>query len=237
MHASSGSMPAEAEAAQDLQFLREAIQAQRDAEIVESRRDAAGPLLLAKADRGVPEGFYRISLKGCLADRLKAIGVSKPDQSLNDIQHALRIISRRQIDYFQEKADWRHMQTPHGVFIWGPERPDFSNGATIYVVERDAASVEAKCIDGSLEPQSKHAIVSAEFINLFRGIAEEWREFLDERPGPIPAAGRSRYKEMHTNEIWWYAHPHYEGVRVSCGDMHEHDLLFRLGKSMRFMFS
>ena len=74
--------------------------------------------------------------------------------------------------------EWRTVTTMTGAFHWGPERPSFANGAVVFLHPRDCAIVRK----GELLLQSKHAVVSAEYMQLFGTAMKECETCVP--PGP-----------------------------------------------------
>ena len=93
--------------------------------------------------------------------------------------------------------------TTTGTFHWGPERPSFANGAVLYLTERDCSVVEGWCRTNLLQLQSKHAVVSAEYMRLYGAAMRDCERH-------VPPNKRYAAKRANTiNELSWFEAPQY----------------------------
>ena len=93
--------------------------------------------------------------------------------------------------------------TTTGTFHWGPERPSFANGAVLYLTERDCSVVEGWCRTNLLQLQSKHAVVSAEYLRLYGTPMRDCARH-------VPHNKRFAAKRANTiNELSWFEAPQY----------------------------
>ena len=85
------------------------------------------------------DGIWILELKGHLSHRLEILGVEeKTEEALWPDQLRFRRIAELQQDSFSDKCGWRTVGTQSGAHEHGPERPDWSNGAQIFLEPKHA---------------------------------------------------------------------------------------------------
>ena len=157
----------------------------------------------------IAKGFYIFVMKGCLSTRLRTIGVAAPGQAhLTANQIALRAVAKVQASYFTTGDDWRRVTTPTGAFCWGPERPDFAGGAIVFLSPRDCPKIEQWCRTGVAWLQSKHTVVSSEYMPLFGNTLSE--SDLSVPPGPKNSRVKFMARQACMIEnVSWFRSPEY----------------------------
>ena len=116
------------------------------------------------------------------------------------------------------------MTTITGTFHWGPERPSFANGAVVFLTPRDCPIVENWCRTKAVQLQSKHAVVSAEYMQLFGAALRECEKYVP----PGPDEGRQRFitrRATTINELSWFGAPHYVECMMRVADIESHHSL------------
>ena len=170
-------------------------------------------------------GFYIFVMKGSLDIRLRTLGVGSPGQKdLSGCQLLLRLVAKIQMGCFTEGQDWRMVTTITGTYHWGPERPSFANGAVVYLHPRDCPTLEEWCRTKQVTLQSKHAVVSAEYMPLFGAALRESEKCVP----PCPDDGRQRFmtrRASTVNELSWFAAPEYVERLMRVDDMESHQSL------------
>ena len=123
-------------------------------------------------------------------------------------------------------AEWRTVTTMTGAFHWGPERPSFANGAVVFLKPRDCPVFERWCRRKEVQLQSKHAVVSAEYMQLFGTAMRECEKCVP----PGPDNGRERFitrRAITINELSWFAAPRYVERLMRVADIESrHSLSF-----------
>ena len=111
-----------------------------------------------------------------------------------------------------------------GTFYWGPERPSFANGAVVFLKPRDCAVLEHWCRTKEVQLQSKHAVVSAEYMQLFGAAMRECEKCVP----PCHDEGRQRFitrRASTINELSWFAAPEYSEHMMRALDIESHHSL------------
>ena len=170
-------------------------------------------------------GFYIFVMKGSLDIRLRTLGVGSPGQTdLSGCQLLLRLVAKIQMGCFTEGQDWRMVTTITGPHHWGPERPSFANGAVVYLHPRDCPTLEEWCRTKQVTLQSKHAVVSAEYMPLFGAAMRECENCVP----PGPDNGRERFitrRASTINELSWFGAPQYVERLMRVADIESHHSL------------
>ena len=171
------------------------------------------------------EGFYIFVMKGSLDIRLRTLGVGSPGQhGLTRWQLLLRLAAKIQMGSFTNGEDWRMVTTITGTFHWGPERPSFANGAVVFLTPRDCSVLEHWCRTKAVQLQSKHAVVSAEYMQLFGAAMRECEKCVP----PGPDNGRERFitrRASTINELSWFGAPQYVEHMMRVPDIESHHSL------------
>ena len=111
-----------------------------------------------------------------------------------------------------------------GTFYWGPERPSFANGAVVFLKPRDCAVLEHWCRTKEVQLQSKHAVVSAEYMQLFGTAMRECEKCVP--PGPDNSRERFITRRASTiNELSWFGAPQYVERLMRVADIESHHSL------------
>ena len=114
-----------------------------------------------------------------------------------------------------------------GTFHWGPERPSFANGAVVFLTRRDAPVLEEWCRTKEVQLQSKHAVVSAEYMPLFGTVLEDCERHVP--PGPDNGDnGREMYitrRASTINELSWFKATRYAECQMRVADIEDHHSL------------
>ena len=114
--------------------------------------------------------------------------------------------------------------TMYGAFHWGPERPSFANGAVVFLHPRDCPTLEEWCRTKAVQLQSKHAVVSAEYMQLFGAAMRECEKCVP----PGPDNGRERFitrRAATINELSWFGAPQYVERLMRVADIESHHSL------------
>ena len=180
------------------------MEAQLAAFFTEDNDTGANNVELGYSTEGFMPGVYVFELKGSTAQRLEMLGSASPGQiGLSQNQMKLRRLARAQNQSFTVTYDWRQVVTDFGTYVWGPDRPTFTNGAPCYLMHRDAGNVEEACRAGRLQLMSKHVIASAEYIPLIvaalsedTGVRRSRKRYLFSRAG-------------HPDKVYWYRYHQY----------------------------
>ena len=170
-------------------------------------------------------GFYIFVLKGSLDKRLRALGVASPGQhGLTESQLLLRLAAKIQIGYFTNGEDWRTVTTTTGIFRWGPERPSFASGAVVFLTPRDCPVLEHWCRTEAVQLQSKHAVVSAEYMQVFATAMRECEACVP--PGSVEGREKLITRRRSTiYELSWFAAPQYSEFMMRVRDVESHNCL------------
>ena len=170
-------------------------------------------------------GFYIFTMKGSLDIRLRTLGVGSPGQrGLTRWQLLLRLAAKIQMGCFTNGEDWRMVTTITGTYHWGPERPNFANGAVVFLKPRDCGMLEHFCRTKEVQLQSKHAVVSAEYMQLFGTAMREGEKCVP----PGPDNGRERFitrRAATINELSWFGAPQYVERLMRVADIESHHSL------------
>ena len=123
--------------------LNTAIGLQVDAFLAECNDTGRNNVELEYSTEDFMPGVYVFELKGSISHRLEMLGSASPGQTeLSQNQMTLRRIACAQNQSFTVTYDWRQVVTDFGTYVWGPDRPTFTNGASCYLMHRDAGIVE-----------------------------------------------------------------------------------------------
>ena len=189
--------------------LEAAIAAQLEAFKAEHNDTGANNVELGYSTKGFMPGFYVFELKGSTAHRLEMLGVASPGQiGLSQNQMKLRRIACAQNQSFTVTYDWRQVVTDSGTYVWGPDRPTFTNGAPCYLMHRDAGNVEEACRAGRLQLMSKHVIASAEYIPLIVAALSDGT-FSDDTGVRRNRKGYVFSRAGHPGNVYWYRYHQY----------------------------
>ena len=121
-------------------------------------------------------------------------------------------------------AEWRTVTTMTGAFHWGPERPSFANGAVAFLTPRHCSVFEHWCRTKEVQLQSKHAVVSAEYMQLFGAAMRECEKSVP--PGPDAARERFITRRASTiNELSWFKATRYAECQMRVADIEDHHSL------------
>ena len=122
-------------------------------------------------------------IKGNLRHRIEKLGVEKTDEELNDPQYKLRRIAYEQTQ-------------PHWYVEKAYERPQWANGAFVYLSQGHACVIEEAIRVSGKTLQSKHLLLSPQFKPLVKEVLEASPEgpgreaFLMRRAGVIDGEER-----------------------------------------------
>ena len=117
-------------------------------------------------------------IKGNLRHRIEKLGTEKTDGELNNPQLKLRRIAYEQTQ-------------PHWYIEKAYERPQWANGAFVYLSQSHARQIEKAIRDSGKTLQSKHLLLSPQFKPLVKEVLEAWPDgpgretFLLRRAGVI----------------------------------------------------
>ena len=178
--------------------------------LTEANDTGADNVELEYSTEGFMPGFYVFELRGSTAQRLEMLGSTSPCQTeLSQNQMKLRRLACAQNQSFTVTCDWRQVVTDVGTSAWGPDRPTFTNGATCYLMHRDAGFVEEACRAGRLEFSSKHVIASAEYIPLIvAALSDDTNMFWDTECFFFRRARRP-------DKVYWYGYHQYRWQLLS----------------------
>ena len=180
------------------------IEAQLAAFKAEGNDTGANNVELEYSTKDFMPGFYVFELKGSTAHRLEMLGSASPGQiGLSQNQMKLRRLARAQNQSFTVTYDWRQVVTDFGTYVWGPDRPTFTNGASCYLMHRDAGIVEEAFRTGRIKLMSKHVIASAEYIPLIITALND---------DTYARLGRERYLFSRAGDperVYWYRYRIY----------------------------
>ena len=124
-----------------------------------------------------------LEIRGNLRHRIEKLGVEKTDEELNNPQYKLRRIA-----YEQTQPHW-HIEKAY-------ERPQWANGAFVYLSQGHARVIEEAIRVSGKTLQSKHLLVSPQFKPLVKEVLEASPEgpgreaFLMRRAGVIDGEER-----------------------------------------------
>ena len=187
--------------------LNTAIGLQVDAFLAECNDTGRNNVELEYSTEDFMPGVYVFELKGSISHRLEMLGSASPGQTeLSQNQMTLRRIACAQNQSFTVTYDWRQVVTDFGTYVWGPDRPTFTNGAPCYLMHRDAGIVEDACRAGCLKLMSKHVIASAEYIPLIIAALND---------DTYVRLGRERYlfsRAGHPERVYWYRYRRYWSI-------------------------
>ena len=129
-------------------------------------------------------------IKGNLRHRIEKLGLEKTDEELNNPQYKLRRIAYEQTQ-------------PHWYVEKAYERPQWANGAFVYLSQGHARVIESAIRVSGKTLQSKHLLVSPQFKPLVKEVLEASPEgpgreaFLLRRAGVIDEEER-----VELGQIW-----------------------------------
>ena len=159
-------------------------------------------------------GIWILEMKGNLAHRLEILGCERSkEEGLWPDQIRLRRIAETQVDSFSVKCGWRVLERGGSTHEHGPERPDWSNGAQIYLHPEHAEKIENVLESLDTKLYSKNIVISNGYLPMLL------RLFIMSRG--LQTRNKHGDREMflmrrasHINKAWWLSAPEYQPEEV-----------------------
>ena len=153
-------------------------------------------------------GVWILELKGNLAHRLEVLGCERrEEQGLSPEQISLRRIAEKQVESFSVKCGWRVRQLGDSTHEHGPERPDWSNGAQIYLHPEHAEHIETFFRSYDTKPlHSRNIVISNGYLPLLLRLMVNTHCFLTRSARPFRGAFLERSRRWISRACWVPAH-------------------------------
>ena len=159
-------------------------------------------------------GIWILEMKGCLPHRLELLGCERSkEEGLWPDQIRLRRIAETQVDSFSVKCGWRVLERGGSTHEHGPERPDWSNGAQIYLHPGHAEKIENVLEGLDTKLGSKNIVISNGYLPMLL------RLFIMSRGVHTRNSHRIRdvyliRRASHIRKAWWLSAPEYQPEEV-----------------------
>ena len=153
-------------------------------------------------------------MKGNLAHRLELLGCERSkEEGLWPDQIRLRRIAETQVDSFSVKYGWRVLERGGSTHEHGPERPDWSNGAQIYLHPEHAEKIETVLESLDTKLYSKNIVISNGYLPMLLRLFIMARGFQTRnKHGNRDACLLRRASVIRF--AWWLPAPEYQPEQV-----------------------
>ena len=129
-------------------------------------------------------------------------------------QISLRRIAERQVESFSVKCGWRVRELGDSTHEHGPERPDWSNGAQIYLHPEHAEKIETVLESFDTKPlDSKNIVISNGYLPMLLRLMVNTHCFLTRSARPFRGAFLERSRRWISRACWLPA-PDYQPEEV-----------------------